>query len=64
MPLVYDDDESGSWGRQSEGWPETKDCARDKVVFLSKLTTPPVPYGSYVIMGIRCGLKLQNFSLS
>ncbi len=50
MPLAYDD-EPGSWGRQSEGWPETSDRVHDKQVFLAKLTTPPVPLGSYVCMG-------------
>lgn len=57
MPLEYDD-EPGSWGRMSEGWPSTSERAMDKYVFLNKLTHPPVPYGSYVIVGKT--LRVEN----
>ena len=49
MPLEYDD-EPGSWGRLSEGWPETPHTA-GKWLLCTK--TEIVPYGSYVVVGVR-----------
>jgi hypothetical protein len=48
MPLQYDD-EPGSWGRMSEGWPDITTDARAKYVFLNK--SKLFPYGSWVIVG-------------
>lgn len=49
MPLQYDD-EPGSWGRQSEGWPETP-YTMGKWLLCTK--TKIVPYGSYVVVGVE-----------
>lgn len=43
-------DEPGSWGRLSEGWPETSEYAYEKYVFCNM--TGVVPYGSYVFVNI------------
>lgn len=65
MPLVYDE-EPGSWGRLSNGWPsftltaamiEAKDRAGDAGHYPATAIVTPlmnkakVPYGSYVVMG-------------
>jgi hypothetical protein len=49
MPLVYDD-VPGSWGPQSEGWPETS-YSIGKFLLCSKADV--VPYGSYVVVGTK-----------
>lgn len=46
MPLTYDD-EPGSWGRHSEGWPETT-YTMGKWLLCTKAAI--VPYGSFVVM--------------
>lgn len=46
MPLTYDD-EPGSWGRHSEGWPETP-YTMGKWLLCTKAAI--VPYGSFVVM--------------
>ena len=46
MPLTYDD-EDGSWGRLSEGWP-TVPYSVGRLLLCTK--TEIVPYGSYVVM--------------
>lgn len=46
MPCVYDD-EPGSWGRQSEGWPEMP-YTMGKWLLCTKAQV--VPYGSYVLI--------------
>lgn len=47
MPLAYDD-VPGSWGPQSEGWPETP-YTPAKMLLCTKAEI--VPYGSYVVVG-------------
>lgn len=48
MPLKYDD-EDGSWGRLSEGWPEIDDnLANAKYRFCCMSNA--IPYGSYVFI--------------
>lgn len=49
MPLAYDD-EPGSWGRMSEGWPETP-YTPGKLLLCTKAGI--VPYGSYVVVGSK-----------
>lgn len=49
MPLQYDD-EPGSWGRQSQGWPETP-YTMGKWLLCTKAKI--VPYGSYVAEGVE-----------
>lgn len=49
MPLAYDD-VPGSWGHQSEGWPETP-WTPGKLLLCTKAEI--VPYGSYVIVGAK-----------
>lgn len=54
MPLIYDD-EPGSWGRQSEGWP-TLYCADENEVrraYIACTKGNVVPYGSYVCVGFE-----------
>jgi len=51
MPLQYDD-EPGSWGRASEGWPETP-YTIGKWLLCTKAEV--VPYGSYVLMNFKDG---------
>jgi hypothetical protein len=47
MPLVYDD-VPGSWGPQSEGWPEVPWTPA-----AWKRAVAELPYGSYVVVGTR-----------
>lgn len=49
MPLVYDDI-PGSWGTQSEGWPETP-FSMGKWLLCTQIGV--VPYGSYVRVQLR-----------
>lgn len=49
MPLVYDD-VPGSWGTQSNGWPETP-YSVGKWLLCTKAQV--VPYGSYVVVGSK-----------
>lgn len=49
---IADYNESGSWGRLSEGWPEvTGDIA--KTIYITANKTKLIPYGSYVLMSER-----------
>jgi hypothetical protein len=48
MPLKQRDHGVQSWATLSEGWPETREHAYAKYVYLSKSNL--VPYGSYVLI--------------
>lgn len=57
MPLTYDD-EPGSWGRRSEGWPETP-YTMGKWLLCTKAAV--VPYGSYVVIQPNYGADRQQY---
>jgi len=51
-------DEPGSWGRLSEGWPETP---YTKAKWLACTQDNIVPYGQYVVVGTRRNERLHNY---
>lgn len=53
-------DEDGSWGRMSEGWPET-DYNTAKWLLCTKAEV--VPYGSYVVVGGKIRVASEQLKL-
>lgn len=47
MPLNQQDHGDQSWWKLSEGWPDTRQFAKEKWVFANK--SKLIPYGTYVL---------------
>lgn len=59
MPLLYDDI-PGSWGKQSESWPEVN-YTMGKWLLCTKALV--VPYGSYVKVGDKIRIETKELAI-